>query len=451
VNLYGGFHGPAAWNTLLHNWMLTQEFVPDQHDPSIYIKMVKDHNGADAPLTVLFHVDDSLSFHPSEQVLVDFNNELMKAFPGTIKSSVTQFLGMTIRRSEDWSFWISQQPLIEKIYKQCEALAKIPELKARGWYLEPRVAGKDRDSNVPMLQDRLKRTTEPVTAAEQQVLKLFPYAEVLGAIGYVMTCTRPTISFSFKELSRFTSCYRHDHIDALLVLVSYLRRKEREEFLISSRGSNLLRAYTDADWNHDVNHRSTTGWIVLYGDTPISWASRSQKCTSKSTCEAEFVALSSCVAELIHIRRLNDSLDRSNIYNQPSPIHMTGVGVDEAPEIRAVDLFCDSTAAIATASRIRSWLDDKLRHIKTAFFFFRGYVASGQTRLHKVAGTDNPADLLSKGFGKSVTPPGQMDTHRRYKATTQAGEKYFARLARVLMGYGGTSVSEPQVVNTVYI
>jgi hypothetical protein len=161
--------------------MLTQEFVPDQHDPSIYIKMVKDHNGADAPLTVLFHVDDSLSSHPSEQVLVDFNNELMKAFPGTIKSSVTQFLGMTIRRSEDWSFWISQQPLIEKIYKQCEALAKIPELKARGWYLEPRVAGKDRDSNVPMLQDRLKRTTEPVTAAEQQVLKLFPYAEVLGA------------------------------------------------------------------------------------------------------------------------------------------------------------------------------------------------------------------------------------------------------------------------------
>ena len=190
---------------------------------------------------------------------------------------------------------------------------------------------------------------------------------------------------------------------------------------------------------------------MLYGDTPISWASRSQKCTSKSTCEAEFVALSSCVAELIHIRRLNDSLDRSNIYNQPSPIHMTGVDVDEAPEIRAVDLFCDSTAAIATASRIRSWLDDKLRHIKTAFFFFRGYVASGQTRLHKVAGTDNPADLLSKGFGKSVTPPGQMDTHRRYKATTQAGEKYFARLARVLMGYGGTSVSDPQVVNTVYI
>ena len=155
VNLYGGFYGPAAWNNLLHNWMLTQEFVPDKHDPSIYVKMVKDHNGVEAPLTVLFHVGDSLSFHPSEEVLVAFNNDLMAAFPGTIKSSVTQFLGMAIRRSSDWSFWLSQQPLIEKIYKQCEALASTPELKARGWYLPPRTSGKSKDPNVPMLQDRL--------------------------------------------------------------------------------------------------------------------------------------------------------------------------------------------------------------------------------------------------------------------------------------------------------
>ena len=163
------------------------------------------------------------------------------------------------------------------------------------------------------------------------------------------------------------------------------------------------------------------------------------------------MALASCAAELIHIRRLNDSLDRSTVYNRPSPIHMAGIGVNEAPEPRAVDLFCDSTAAIATASRLRTWLDDKLRHIKTAYFFFRGYVASGQTRLHKVAGTQNPADLLSKGFGKSSLPPGQLDSQRPYKATTQAGDQYFSRLARVLMGYGVEHVSEPQVANTVYI
>ena len=45
------------------------------------------------------------------------------------------------------------------------------------------------------------------------------------------------------------------------------------------------------------------------GDAPISWASRTQRCTAKSTAEAEYIAAANVTQEVVYLQMLAASLD----------------------------------------------------------------------------------------------------------------------------------------------
>ena len=61
-----------------------------------------------------------------------------------------------------------------------------------------------------------------------------------------------------------------------------------------------LEGYCDADWGGDyLTRRSTTGYIFLFGNSPISWLSKLQKTVALSSCEAEYMALKEAIKEQI--------------------------------------------------------------------------------------------------------------------------------------------------------
>jgi hypothetical protein len=428
INLYGDVAAPAAWSSLFKNFMISQGFTVNPLEPAVFVKRVANAAGVEKPLIVAAWVDDAIVMHESEKVVMDFKREMRKAFTGTETDSVTQFLGIQLNREPgDGAFSLSQERLINKIVDKCTAL---PQTE-RKWYLpvDPK-----NDSHVPILKDRLKTQPQPVTEEMHAQLAAFPYREVLGAIGYVMTSTRPDIAYAWKELSRFSSCYRDEHIEALLVLVSYLRRTKRKALVLTGTSGSAtgIRVYADADWNGSDQHRSTTGWICFYENSPISWASRTQKASAKSTCEAELIAISSCASELLFLRRLNDTLDNSASW-QPSVIEMYGNKLDGETHMRAVHLFSDSASAIQAGNKPTSFVDGRMRHVKTSFYFFRNHVAAGSLRLMKVAGTDNPADIMSKGFCALKRRFDRSDVSRAKSVTAQSAD-YFQKLANKCLG-----------------
>ena len=65
----------------------------------------------------------------------------------------------------------------------------------------------------------------------------------------------------------------------------------------------------------------------------------------------------------------------------------------------AVKIWSDSKVALAQAAKPDCWVVDKLRHIRTAFFFFKSYVRSADLQLCSVSGNDNCSDIFTKGFG----------------------------------------------------
>jgi len=71
--------------------------------------------------------------------------------------------------------------------------------------------------------------------------------------------------------------------------------------------------YSDADYAEDKETRkSTTGYIFLNGNSPISWKSQLQKCVTLSTVEAEFVSLTECTKHGMWLHKLLGEIFKKN-------------------------------------------------------------------------------------------------------------------------------------------
>ena len=72
----------------------------------------------------------------------------------------------------------------------------------------------------------------------------------------------------------------------------------------------ILKIYVDANFAHDPNTRkSTSGFLMLMGDTPTSWYSKLQHCVSTSTTEAEYYSLSECAKHSLWYKNLLNELN----------------------------------------------------------------------------------------------------------------------------------------------
>jgi hypothetical protein len=88
----------------------------------------------------------------------------------------------------------------------------------------------------------------------------------------------------------------------LFHLLGYLQRTKERVLKLRPRGIFRLEAYIDASFALHPDGKSHTGVVILLGGVGVFFASRKQKCVSKSPTEAELVALSDNVGfvELFH-------------------------------------------------------------------------------------------------------------------------------------------------------
>ncbi|KAG6534992.1 hypothetical protein ZIOFF_008906 [Zingiber officinale] len=79
--------------------------------------------------------------------------------------------------------------------------------------------------------------------------------------------------------------------------------------LYSTSNHFKLEGYSDSDWGGDIDDRkSTTGFVFFMGDTTFTWMSKKQPIVTLSTCEAEYVAATSCVCHAVWLRNLLNEL-----------------------------------------------------------------------------------------------------------------------------------------------
>nr|KYP76581.1 Retrovirus-related Pol polyprotein from transposon TNT 1-94 [Cajanus cajan] len=178
-----------------------------------------------------------------------------------------------------------------------------------------------------------------------------PYASAVGAIMYIMTCTRPDVAFAPGVVSRYQANPGEENWKVVKTILKYLRRTQ-DQFLIYGGTELMLKGYTDASFASDKDDsKSISGYVfTLYGGA-VSWKSSKQATVADSTTEAEYIAASDAAKEAVWMKKF-----------------ITELGVVPSIE-EPISLLCNNNGAIAQAKEPRS--HQKSKHILRRYQLIR--------------------------------------------------------------------------------
>ena len=144
-----------------------------------------------------------------------------------------------------------------------------------------------------------------------------------------------------------------------------------------------LIGYTDADWGGNLDEqKSTSGYAFLLSRGMISWSNKKQTYIALSTMEAEYVACSVAVQEVVWLKRFIEDLK---------------IVVDSS---RPVIIHCDSQATITFTKDVK--YHSKSKHIETKYNFVREIVEQREVLIHYTSTHFMVADPFTKAITRDV-------------------------------------------------
>ena len=165
-------------------------------------------------------------------------------------------------------------------------------------------------------------------------------------------------------------------------LIRYLKQTIFYGIQINQAGTPILRTYSNANWDGNVDDRtSTSAYISFLGSNPISWSSKKQRTIARSLTEAEYQTLANAASETMWLSTLFKEL--------------------AFPVKESSQLLCDNLGA--THLSFNPVNHSHMKHIQIDLHFVRDLVQKGSIQISHVYTQDQLADLLTKSLSKQHT------------------------------------------------
>lgn len=347
-SLYGLKQAPRCWTKRFGEFMINQGFVRSSADPCLFVLK---NNGQ--KLIVAVYVDDGLVAGTNINEMESFVQKLKTEFKITV-GYVDYFLGMEVTFSHDSSsIFICQSAYINRILQKF---------------------GMENSNTVTTPYEQFH------TGDEDKILEdTVPYREAVGSLMYLSVATRPDIAYAVSMVSESLEMPKLSNWRAVKRIFRYLKGTVDHGLLYTTGYKNgILEAFSDADYAGDVStRRSRTGVVCKFSGGAISWMSQKQKSVALSTTEAEYVAASEGVKDIIWLKRL----------------------FSEVTTLREVPtLLVDNASAVKLIKNPE--FHKRSKHIDIKYHFIREKYGSGDISIDHVDGKYQVADILTKPLSR---------------------------------------------------
>ena len=153
----------------------------------------------------------------------------------------------------------------------------------------------------------------------------FDYRAVIGKLNYLEKSTRPEIAYAVHQCARFSSSPKQSHGEAVKRIGRYLLGT-MDKGLIMKPTDESFDCWVDAshagEWNREyaeedaTTAKSRSGYVITYAGCPLLWASKMQTEIALSSTEAEYIALSQALREVIPITELTKQGNMGSSYER---------------------------------------------------------------------------------------------------------------------------------------
>lgn len=344
--IYGLKQSPRAWFGKMAEFLEQNGYYPSSADHSLFVK-----NLGEKVVFILVYVDDLIISGDVQEEIDLLKSNLSIRFKMKDLGILKHFLGLELNYKADGMALHQNKYTSDLLQKFGHASCK------------PGAAPMDR--NMKMYATEGKLLDDPTQ-----------YRKMVGSLIY-LTLTRPDIAFAVGVLSRFMQEPRKPHMAAMKGVFKYLKATVGKGIWFGRRCDPKLHGYCDADYGGDLDgRRSTTGYVFMFGSSPISWSSKLQPTVSLSTTEAEYRAATEAAQECVWLVELMKNLNQKVEH----PVLMR----------------CDNISAIKLAQN--PVFHARTKHIEVHYHFIREKVLKGEIDLQHVESDEQVADALTKSL-----------------------------------------------------
>ena len=364
-SLYGLKQAGLNWHDYLAVILLEFGFVRSEVDTCLYIY---DKDGEYCIIGV--YVDDIPGGSSSQgfiERLVAFISKKVKVST----SDLTQLLGFQIHATENY-IELSMNHYIKKILKDYNLLTC-------------------KEQAVPLLESfEISYQGCPTDVLTKLDLAKKPFANLIGILWWISSTTRPDITCAVGILSRFTSNYGYRHYNALLGVLKYLKGTPNVTFRLNKVSTPIrdkIICYCDSDYAGDkilsvdgdkTMRHSTTGYLIYFMGSLISWGTSKQDYIAQSSTEAEYVALNTCGKEFMFLKQLLESIG--------------------FPDVSGT-IFEDNTGAIDISKN--PVCSSNTKHFEVRFHYIR-YLVHRWLNITHISTREQLADAWTKPLGPKI-------------------------------------------------
>ena len=362
-SLYGLKQASANWYDMLKKGLQRRGLQESVADPCVFLR---------DNLIVLCYVDDCILLSPKKEIIDEFLVSLKhgpEQFIFTDEGDIERYLGVEVTRLDDDSGFKMTQPfLIERILQAAEIDTKITN-----------------DRPTPVVGPLLSRDENGPQRKHD-----WKYRTLTGMLGYLQLTSRPDISMATHQCARFNNAPMLCHERAIKRICKYLLGTMDKGMIFRPDLTKGLECHVDADfaggWSSGDTQNpeavlSRTGFVISYAGCPIYWASKLQTEIALSTTEAEYIALSMAMREVLPFLNL-----------------MQEINVVLPLPAGAPKFFCkvweDNRSCIKVAESPK--FTPRTKHIALKYHHFRRFVSDGTVNIFPIGTLEQTADIFTK-------------------------------------------------------